>query len=162
MNNVGHALAYFITWTTYGSWLSGDKRGWIKKGHAGVKLPDWRLEDEARGRMVEPAVTLTDSQWVLVEETIDAHCKIRNWNLHAVNARTNHVHVVVTADRSPDEVMNQLKAWCSRELSNAAGLTERVAVKAGRRHWFTEGGDKEIIYDEDHLRNAIRYVLEGQ
>ena len=74
------------------------------------------------------------------------HCTIRNWQLHAVNARTNHVHVVVTADRDPDEVMNQLKAWCSRKLSDAAGLTATVAAKkAGRRHWFTEGGDKEVI-----------------
>jgi hypothetical protein len=58
--------------------------------------------------------------------------------------------------------MNQLKAWCSRKLSDAAGLKVAVAVKAGRRHWFTEGGDKELIHDEEHLRNAIRYVIEGQ
>jgi hypothetical protein len=24
-------LAYHLTWTTYGTWLSGDIRGWIKK-----------------------------------------------------------------------------------------------------------------------------------
>jgi hypothetical protein len=68
----------------------------------------------------------------------------------------------VTADRDPDEVTNQLKAWCSRMLSDDAGLVAKVADRAGRRHWFTEGGDKELIYDEEHLRNAIRYVLEGQ
>jgi hypothetical protein len=49
-----------------------------------------------------------------------------------------------------------------KKLSDAAGLKVPVAVKAGRRHWFTEDGDQEIIYDEEHLRNAIRYVLEGQ
>jgi hypothetical protein len=24
-------LAYFLTWTTYGSWLPGDQRGWVAK-----------------------------------------------------------------------------------------------------------------------------------
>jgi hypothetical protein len=24
-------LAYFLTWTTYGSWLPGDERGWVAK-----------------------------------------------------------------------------------------------------------------------------------
>jgi REP element-mobilizing transposase RayT len=162
MNEIGHALAYFITWTTYGTWLSGDRRGWIKKGHAGVRPPNWRIEDQARGRMKEDAVVLTDSQRATVEQTIQAHCDIRKWDLHSVNARTNHVHVIVTANRDPDEVMNQFKTWCSRKLSDAAGLQGTVASKAGRRHWFTEGGDKEVIYDEEHLRSAVRYVLDGQ
>jgi REP element-mobilizing transposase RayT len=157
-----NALAYHITWTTYGTWLSGDKRGWIKKGHAGVKDPDWRLEDESRDRMAQPAVILSDTQRALIENTIRRHCDIRGWELHAINARTNHVHVVVSTERDPDEVMNQLKAQCSRVLSDSAGLETPVAKKAGRRRWFTEGGDKELIHDEEHLRNAIRYVLEGQ
>jgi REP element-mobilizing transposase RayT len=162
MNTIGHALAYFITWTTYGTWLPGDRRGWIKKGHSGIQPPDWRLEDEACERMVEQPVVLTVSQRAIVEQTIRAHCDIRKWELHAVNARTNHVHTVVSADRDPDTVRDQLKAWCSRKLSDAKGLKTAVAVKAGRRHWFTEGGDNEVIYDDEHLHNAIRYVLEGQ
>lgn len=24
-------LALFLTWTTYGSWLPGDERGWVEK-----------------------------------------------------------------------------------------------------------------------------------
>jgi len=76
--------------------------------------------------------------------------------------RGNHVHVVVTADREPDVVRDQFKAWCSRKLSDAAGLKTAVAKKAARRHWFTEGGDCEFIRDDEYLANAIRYVLDGQ
>jgi REP element-mobilizing transposase RayT len=112
--------------------------------------------------MAEDALELTNAQRAVVETTIRDHCTIRNWQLHAVNARTNHVHVVITADREPDEVMNQLKAWCSRKLSDAGGLTTTVAKKAGRRHWFTEDGDKQLIDNEEFLQNAIKYVLEGQ
>jgi hypothetical protein len=112
--------------------------------------------------MAEQPVILSPSQRAIVERTIGAHSELRMWKLHAVNARTNHVHVVLTTARMPDEVMSQLKAWSSRKLSDDAGLSDKVAVKAGRRHWFTEGGDKQLVHDEEQLRNAIRYVLERQ
>jgi REP element-mobilizing transposase RayT len=156
------ALAYHLTWTTYGTWLPGDARGWVKWGEGGVKPPDPEREHEARERMVESAVVLSEDQRAIVEQIIRDHCRLRGWLLHAVNARSHHVHVVVTADRDPNEVMNQLKAWCSRELSNAAGLVGRVAKKAGQRRWFTEGGDKELFDTEEYLANAITYVLERQ
>jgi len=155
-------LAYHLTWTTYGTWLPGDARGWVRWGEVGVKPPDAERERGARQRMVESAVALTDDQRAVVEQTIGYHCRIRGWFLHAVNVRSNHVHIVVTVDRDPDEAMDQFKAWCSRKLSDAAGLVQTVAKKAGRRHWFTEGGNKEFIDTEEYLENAIRYVLERQ
>ncbi len=27
-------LAYYLTWPTYGTWLPGDERGWVKRGAA--------------------------------------------------------------------------------------------------------------------------------
>src|SRR2546430_11024925 len=44
MNNDEFPLAYHITWTTYGTWLPGDDRGWVKKGSSAVQPPDpeWR------------------------------------------------------------------------------------------------------------------------
>jgi REP element-mobilizing transposase RayT len=155
-------LAYHITWTTYGTWLPGDGRGWVKWGDFGIKPSDSEKEQKARERMAESVVILSDEQRILIEQTIRDHCRIRGWILHALNVRTNHVHVVVTANRDPDEVMNQFKAWCSRKLSDAAGLVGAVAKKAGRKRWFTEGGDKQIIETDEYLENAIRYVLEGQ
>ena|SRR5438128_106300 len=170
------ALAYHIVWTSYGTWLPGDARGWVKWGEWGINPPDPELEQKARRRMAETPVVFSVEQRALIEQTIRDHCRIRGWVLHAARARTNHVHVVVTADRDPDEVRDQFKAWCSRRLSDAAlstqglstqGLsTQRkqvpVAKKAGRRRWFTEGGDKEIINSEEYLANSIKYVLEGQ
>lgn len=162
---MGHsmsALAYHLTWTTYGTWLPGDARGWVKKNRAGIQLPDPELENRLRKKMKEAPVVLDSVQRALVERTIQDHCTIRRWILHALNARSNHVHVVVTADREPDEVMSQFKAWCARKLSDAAGLRHAVAKHAGWRRWFTEDGDKELIEDELYLTSAIRYVTEGQ
>jgi REP element-mobilizing transposase RayT len=155
-------IAYHVVWTTYGTWLYGDERGWIMKGQWVVQPPNPEREREAQRRMAEPSVLMTEKQRLLVEQTVANHCRIRGWHLHAVRARTNHIHVVVTADREPEEVRNQLKAWCSRKLSDAGDLVQTVAKKAGRRRWFTEGGDHELIDSEEYLANAIQYVGEGQ
>ena len=34
--------------------------------------------------------------------------------------------------------------------------TKGDACKAGRRRWFTEGGDTEFIDTEEYLNNAVR------
>jgi REP element-mobilizing transposase RayT len=155
-------LAYLITWTTYGTWLPGDERGWVESGKSGVQEPNFDREILASRIMADEPVRLNSLQRDSVEQTIRRHCCIRKWHLHAVNVRTNHVHVVVTADRKPEEVMSQFKAWCSRTLSDLAGLKEKVAKKAGRRRWWTEHGSTKWINDEKYLANAIRYVNELQ
>jgi hypothetical protein len=104
-------LAYHITWTTYGTRLPGDIRGWVKKRFQGIQRYDPQLERQSRQRMAEAAVLLSVAQRAVVEDTVRRHCETRNWTLHALNARSNHVHVVVTADQDANEVMRQLKAW---------------------------------------------------
>src|SRR5215831_3239926 len=108
-------LAFFLTWTTYGTWLPGDERGWVERGR-GFQLPDPIRKREAEARMTEDACLLDQDQRLVVEKTIADHCRIRGWKLHIVNCRTNHVHVVVTANRDPDDVHDQIKAWCTRRL----------------------------------------------
>src|ERR1700747_2517170 len=54
-------LAYFLTWTTYGTWLPGDERGWVQYRH-GMRLPDPIREREAAARMTEDACRLDHPQ----------------------------------------------------------------------------------------------------
>jgi hypothetical protein len=152
-------LAYFLTWTTYGSWLPGDDRGWFAKpGEFRAADADAKLVAERR--LTEPPVTLDVGQRRIVEDTIAAHCRIRGWQLLAVAARTQHVHVVVTAPgRHPDEVMDQLKAWCTRKLKEHV---RRSVGDGGRQNWWTQRGSKRWLNDTESLESAVRYVLEGQ
>src|ERR1043166_311132 len=108
-------LGYFLTWATYGTWLPGDERGWVEY-HQGWKSPDPIRKLEAEARMAEDACVLDTEQRRLVEKTIEDHCRIRKWKLHAVNCRTNHSHVVVTAPLEPKQARIQFKAWCTRRL----------------------------------------------
>ena len=91
-------LAYFISWTTKGSWLHGDPRGWVMDGIEGIREPDAELYERMRQQMSDDAVVLDHEQRAIVMKTINEHCAIRHWTLHAINARTNHVHIVVTAN----------------------------------------------------------------
>src|SRR5260370_8654793 len=115
-------IAYFITWTTYGTWLPGDPRGWVKPGRWVVQPPDPTREQKAREEMSGKGGVLTPEQRTIVDAVVVDHCRIRKWLLHARNVRTNHVHVVVTAPVDPKVVREQLKAWASRRLSEQAGL----------------------------------------
>lgn len=147
-------LAYFLTWTTYGTWLHGDPRGSVKSGKPGIQPPDMKSEELAVLSMKGSEVVLTPQQRVLVDSTIRRHCEIRNWTLHAVNVRSNHVHAVISAPVPPETVLAQLKAWCSRKLGE-----DRVSL---RRRWWTEHGSTKWINDEHHLRAAIQYVMDYQ
>jgi REP element-mobilizing transposase RayT len=155
-------LAYHITWTTYGTWLAGDTRGWVEAGTPGVQPPDLAQADAARRRMTAAAVTLSGAQRAVVEQTVRRHCNLRRWELHALNVRSNHIHLVVTAPEvKPEVVLSQLKAWCARRLSEHAGLPAGSS-RNGARRWWTEHGSTKWINDEVYLENAIQYVNERQ
>jgi hypothetical protein len=154
--------AYFLTWSTYGTWLPGDRRGWIEYRH-GWKLPDPARLLEAQAAMTEDACLLDREQRSLVERTVGEHCAIRKWELHAVNCRSNHLHVVVSAGVHPDLVRVQLKAWCTRRLKDLERKrTPGEQVASTRENWWAERGSKRYINDIDSLEAAVLYVRDGQ
>src|SRR5262252_8763491 len=127
-------LGYFITMRTYGTWLHGDERGSVDKHHNTYGTPvidaQERRQEFVAGKMGdEPMLLATDSARV-VERTIEEVCQHRGWKLRVVHARTNHVHVVVSAQVSPERVMNDFKAWATRRLREAGYVREGQNVWA--------------------------------
>lgn len=152
---MGEPLAYFLTWTTYGTWLPGDERGWVD-GTGRRREPDESLKKTASDSMAEPSFTLDLPQRSLVLRTIVAHARIREWELHALACRSNHVHVVLSAKgRPPDEVMSQFKAWCTRRLREAE---RRSGPDSRRTRWWTEGGSGRYMNRRSELDAVIAYV----
>ncbi len=150
-------LGYFLTRTTYGTWLPGDERGWVERPGQ-FRPPNPALQATARALLKEEPCILDHQQRGLVEATIAKHCAIRSWHLHIVNCRTKHVHVVVTAKARPKIVRDQFKAWCTRHLKEL----QRTRDQAVRTNWWTEGGSVRCLNDEDSLAEAIRYVRDCQ
>jgi REP element-mobilizing transposase RayT len=148
-------LAFFLTWTAYGSWLPGDDRGWVD-GRGGFHTAEPLRKAVALRQMAEDAITFDVAQRVAVEAAVAAHCRVRGWHLHAVQCRSQHVHVVVTAvERAPDDVMKQLKSWGTRVLKGLAGSPSRI-------RWWTEGGSQRRIFHEGDLASVVAYVKECQ
>lgn len=120
--------------------------------------------------MVEPKCELACSQRMCVQDAIRRHCGLRGWRLHAVNCRSNHVHVVVTAQNvPPNNVIAQLKAWCTRELKARSASEGQASEEnpdqgqtSSRRNWWAERGSVRLLFDEASVKAAIQYVVEGQ
>ncbi len=155
--------AYFITWPTYGAWLPGDERGWVEY-RAGWMAPDPTRKRNAEMRMTERACIVDPDQRRVTEETIRAHCMYRNWMIHAVNCRSNHVHVVVTATIAPKHVVAQLKSWSTRRLKelDRMRLIDIIDAPAVRDQWWAERGSLRWINDGESLERAINYVRDAQ
>ncbi len=68
--------------------------------------------------MTGTPVTLNELQRTKVEVVCREHADHRRWELHAVSARSNHVHLAVTADKPAEEVRDQFKANATRVLRN--------------------------------------------
>jgi REP element-mobilizing transposase RayT len=153
-------IAFMFTWSTYGTWLPGDERGWVDH-RRGFQLPDPIRELEAAAKMTEDACRLNQAQREQVHEQIAETCGYRRWHLYAVNCRSNHLHAVISASAAPKTMREQLKAWCTRRLKD----DERRRILPGaklRENWWAERGSIRWIYDDNGLESAVLYVLDGQ
>ena len=153
--NSDEPIGFFITWTVYGTHLQGDERGWRRRGH-GHQLPQPRLEQWHHTRLKHAIVLLNPEQRLVVETECQRHCDHRGWRLWSVNARTNHVHAVVTAvGYSGATVRDQLKANVTR------GLREQWKLFRDRPVWSV-GGDWECINNEEDLETVCLYARDAQ
>lgn len=152
-------LAYFITFPTYGTWLHGDARGSVDREHniPGTPLldPDLRRKRREIVRLKHAPVILNIERRMLVHRTIVQVAEHRNWTIHAINVRTNHVHVVVSAPVPPERVMNDLKSWSTRAMVKAGLLAP--GTKAWVRH-----GSTRYLWKAEELKATCQYVCEAQ
>jgi REP element-mobilizing transposase RayT len=147
-------ITIFITWTTYGTWLPGDSRGW-RKWKSGEQQPQPLLEDWCRERMKEKPLVLNERQRAVVEKVIREHASIRGWELHAVSAHSNHVHVAVTAAAPPKRVRDQFKANATRVLRQSPEPITHEKI-------WTKGGDIEFINTDGDLEQVVIYITVAQ
>jgi REP element-mobilizing transposase RayT len=155
------ALAYFITFSTYGTWLHGSAKG---KGSVDAEhnvfgtpfvKPDAEREQQVREAMVQPPYVMRPAEREIVCQAIVQLAKERGWNLLAAHVRSNHVHVVISAERDPGRLMSDLKGRASRDLTRAG------FDNAERRRW-TRHGSTLHLFREEEVEAKIRYTLDEQ
>jgi REP element-mobilizing transposase RayT len=152
-------IAYFITFTTYGAWLHGRAPGSVDRAHNAAGTPflpqDEKLEREMRGAMRQEPYLLDKARRQIVLRTIKEVAAHRKWKLWVAHVRSNHVHVVISAECKPEKVMNDLKAWCSRRLREA------FHESPDRDRWTQHGSTRFLNYKES-FNAAVKYVIDDQ
>lgn len=151
-------LAYLLTWRCYGTFLHGDPESVDRRSNFygdARRTYSAALNRFERSEMRFEPVVLDPPMRDLVHSTIETTCAAKSWELLAINARTNHVHVFVSADRPPERVLTTLKAWSTRQL--------RTCGCVGPEHpvWSRHGSTKWLMREDDVTR-AIFYVTDMQ
>ena len=153
------ALAYFLTWTTYGTWLHGNAKGSVDKQHNVFETPLLPEEMERARReeqaMVQPAYLMDETQRAIVCKAIVNLARERHWRLWAVHVRANHVHVVVTVERDPGRLLSDFKGRASRDLTRAG------FDNVDRKRWTRHGSTRHLFREGD-VEAAITYTLDEQ
>jgi len=149
-------LAYLITFTCYGTWLHGDKRGSVDRDHNQFGEPFVEGDDEREQkefkRLKHAPVYLTPEQRDHIAQSLREVCEFRGWKLLEVNVRTNHVHVVVAAQDEPKKIVRDLKSRCTMNLKGSGLFTQEKL--------WTRKGSGRYLWNDDAVNAACKYVRE--
>jgi REP element-mobilizing transposase RayT len=98
----------------------------------------------------------TSSNVKSVDSAIREVCAHRSWFLHALNVRTNHVHIVVSiGEEKPERALNAFKAYGTRRMRQDGNWQESHSPWADK-------GSKRRLWNERSLALAVDYVINGQ
>ena len=136
-----------LTWTTYGNWLQGDKRGYVKDGK--VLSENTGLYKANQNLQKHNTVVLNGRQKEIVRRAIAQECKTIGQKLYAVAVCSNHIHIVTNN-------INMPIGYVSRHYKNAARLALQENGFVGKL--WTRGYDKRYCCDKDELCAKINYV----
>jgi REP element-mobilizing transposase RayT len=118
--------------------------------------PNSEREQFERSLLTRDVVELNAVSRCIVHNTIFEVCNHRGWIVHALHVRTNHVHLVVTAQsHRPERVMNDCKSWSTRRMVEAGALA--AGLKSWARH-----GSTVYLWRTEHVLEKVDYVVNQQ
>jgi REP element-mobilizing transposase RayT len=172
---MSQAQAYLLTWTTYGTWLRGDPRGYVGNTLLGTSLGVAPKNNEYgspydadQGRtfnwdlaaLKSQPVTLTGAQAQQVAEALIEVAERSHYELLRVSIMSDHVHVLVSAhDDGKEEIARRLKNVTAVRLTQQFGrpAPKDSSCSDGGR-WWTRDSNKRESRDRAALMAAEDYV----
>ena len=150
---------YLITFTTYGTWLHGDAKGSVDRNTNLPGTPPAPEHDDfvryEKDQLKHEPITLDADQRRCVRDTVQEVCRHRGWRLDACNVRTNHVHIVVCAQDTPEKILNDFKSYATRRLIEGGLIDHDKTV-------WTRHGSTRYLKEDASVHAACRYVFEEQ
>jgi REP element-mobilizing transposase RayT len=150
-------LGYMLIWTTYGSWLQGDNRGYVKDGKILEKNDSLRKENIKR--LKTGMVQLTHQEQKIVREAILNKAQTLGQKIYSMAVCSNHVHIVAERiSESIEMVVSHYKnaARIVSHYKNAARIALRANGFVGKV--WTRGFDKRFCFNRQQLKSRIEYV----
>jgi REP element-mobilizing transposase RayT len=136
-----------VTWTTYGTWLQGNDRPYVKDGE--ILPPNKELAEANTKALTKDAVRLSFNQRGIAEEAIRQKAIQFGQRIYALSVRAKHVHLVVEYIPKPIGIVVQRYKSCAVRALRKNGMRGRV---------WTTGFDKRYCFDGDALQRRINYV----
>ena len=153
------ALAYFLTFSSYGTHLPGSEKGWVTAQHNAYGSPALPSNPSRKAywqtHLHESPLVLDHEAREIILNALIAVCSHRQWTAHALHIRTTHVHAVISGQAPPERMLSDFKSYATRALRRALGPGER-------HQYWTRHGSTRYLWNEVSLRAAIDYVLNGQ
>ena len=140
-------LGYMLTWTTYGTWLQGDERGYVKKGK--VLGANRSLQEVNVANQTAKMVKRTQQEQEIVRKAIESEAARLGREIYSMAICYNHVHIVLNYTGDPIELFAGRCKNSARVALQANGFSGRV---------WTKGYDKRYCFDEKSLTDRIDYV----
>lgn len=145
MQRMGNTLAIMVTMTTYGTWLRGDRRGWVDDGV--IMPPDPLLEERDARRMKHAPFRFDGNRLWDVGAMIGRSLIERmDVTMLALTVQTWHVHFVIAATHH--HIASIVK--CAKDAA-------RYGLRPSRPIW-TDGYDKRFCFDDGAVHGRVRYV----
>jgi REP element-mobilizing transposase RayT len=142
-----NTLGYMVTWTTYGTWLQGDERQYVKDGR--VLPPNKAIAAVNRQALKKEPVRLSIDQRRIVEQAIRHKALQFTQQIYALAVCTNHVHLVAEYIPRPIGIVVQRYKACAVRALHKIGVQGRV---------WTNGFDTRYCFDRGTLQRKINYV----
>lgn len=153
-------FAYFLTFRTYGTWLHGDEKQSVDRKHNIPGTPrievNSSLESAMKESQNEEAFILDNGQSHTVLQSVIETCQYNHWTLYAAHVRTNHLHIVLTAENTAEHAMGKLKCYGTKNLKkNHPELSER-------KHFWARHGSTKNVWTYELLFPCLYYVVKEQ
>jgi hypothetical protein len=140
-------IGYMVTFTTYGTWLQGDERGYVKDGT--VLNGNEALHYANRRAIGGQRVKLGARDKEIVKQAILNEAQQMKQKVFTILVWSSHVHVVVENINEPvGKVVGRYKAAATKELRRI-GFEGKV---------WSKGYDKRFCFSEEELSAKVDYV----
>lgn len=140
-------IGFMATWTTYGSWLQGSKKGYVKNGT--IRPASAELEESNKALLKHDEIRIPKNLRTIIKNAILKEAADIGQKVYAIAVRSNHVHIVVKSigERCGYSV-GRFKKAATKELRKS-GYSDKV---------WTKGFDKRYCYSDQELEQRIQYV----